>query len=159
MIGGAVSGDEGGDAVTMQVQIRTYHPSDESAVLAIWQRCGLTRPWNNPLRDIERKGTVNPELFLVATHHETLVGTAMVGYDGHRGWMNYLAVDPDSQGKSVGTQLVRAAEVLLTELGCPKLNLQIRSSNAEVIAFYRQLGYAQDEVISMGKRLISDVNS
>lgn len=142
----------------MQVQIRAYQPNDEAAVIAIWQRCDLTRPWNNPVRDIARKCQVNPELFLVATHGDTLVGTVMVGYDGHRGWMNYLAVDPDAQGQSVGTQLVTMAERLLTERGCPKLNLQIRSSNAQVIAFYRQLGYTQDEVVSLGKRLISDVD-
>jgi len=138
------------------MKIRAYQPQDEQAVIALWQACGLTRPWNDPGRDIARKLTEQPELFLVGTLEAAVVATAMVGFDGHRGWMNYLAVAPQLQGKSFGRTLVREAERLLTERGCPKLNLQVRSSNAQAIEFYRRLGYTQDEVVSFGRRLIPD---
>jgi len=80
----------------------------------------------------------------------------MAGYDGHRGWLNYLAVDPEYQRQGLARQLVQHAEALLLQAGCPKINLQVRSSNQGVIAFYQQLGYGVDEVVSLGKRLIRD---
>ena len=138
------------------MKIRAYRDHDEQAVIALWRTCGLTRPWNDPGRDIARKLTEQPELFLVGTHAGMLVGTAMVGFDGHRGWINYLAVAPEFQGRSFGRQLVKVAERLLTARGCPKLNLQVRSSNTQAIEFYRKLGYAQDDVVSLGRRLIAD---
>ena len=138
------------------MKIRAYQVQDQPAVIALWQACGLTRPWNNPARDIARKLTEQPELFLVGTCADSVVASAMVGFDGHRGWINYLAVAPEFRGKSFGRQLVREAERLLTERGCPKLNLQVRSSNTQAIAFYRKLGYTQDDVVSFGRRLIAD---
>lgn len=138
------------------MKIRTYETSDEHAVVALWQACGLTRPWNDPHRDIARKLSEQPELFLVGTHESTLIASAMVGFDGHRGWIYYLAVAPQFQRRSYGRLLVQEAERLLVERGCPKLNLQVRASNTEAIAFYRKLGYAQDEVVSLGRRLIAD---
>lgn len=138
------------------VQIRTFDPADEAAVIALWQACGLVRPWNNPQRDIARKRTTQADMFLVATQNQTLVGTVMAGYDGHRGWVNYLAVQPQLQGLSVGRALMQAVESRLLERGCPKVNLQVRSSNTQVLAFYARLGYAQDDVVSLGKRLIPD---
>ena len=92
----------------------------------------------------------------MATVDGALVGTAMVGFDGHRGWVYYLAVSPGHQRQSLGRALMDEAEALLRERGCPKLNLQVRTSNAEVLAFYRALGYVQDDVVSLGKRLIRD---
>jgi ribosomal protein S18 acetylase RimI-like enzyme len=80
----------------------------------------------------------------------------MFGYEGHRGWMNYLAVAPQYQSKGYAHALIETGEALLLAAGCPKISLQVRSSNARVIAFYQSLGYGQDEVISLGKRLISD---
>lgn len=136
--------------------IRAFRPADEAAVVALWEACGLVRPWNNPHRDIERKLTEQPELFLVGELAHTVVATAMIGFDGHRGWLYYLAVAPAHRGKAFGTRLVREAEKLLRERGCPKLNLQVRASNAGVIEFYRKLGYAQDEALSLGRRLIAD---
>ena len=136
--------------------IRAFQPNDETAVVALWQECDLTRPWNDPHADIARKLTEQPELFLVGTVGEELVATAMVGFDGHRGWVYYLAVSPRHRRRSYGRSLMREAERLLLERGCPKLNLQVRSSNAEVIEFYRRLGYAQDDVVSLGRRLIHD---
>jgi ribosomal protein S18 acetylase RimI-like enzyme len=130
-------------------------------VVALWRDCGLIRPWNDPRKDIARKLTVQPELFLVGTVQEEgaeqLVATAMVGYDGHRGWVNYLAVAPGRQRLSMGRRLMAEAEALLLARGCPKLNLQVRTTNTGVIDFYKKLGYAQDEAVSLGKRLIPDI--
>ncbi len=138
------------------MKIRSFQPGDEAAVVQLWQECGLTRPWNDPHADIRRKLSVQPELFLVGEAGAEVVATAMVGFDGHRGWVYYLAVAPGQRRRSNGKALMREAERLLLERGCPKLNLLVRSSNTEVIEFYRKLGYAQDDAISLGKRLIHD---
>jgi ribosomal protein S18 acetylase RimI-like enzyme len=138
------------------MKIRTYEPDDEPAVIALWQECGLTRPWNDPRRDIARKLTQQPELFLVGTCEGAIVSTAMVGFDGHRGWVYYLAVAPRHRRHSFGRRLMQEAERLLIERGCPKLSLQLRSSNTDAAEFYRKLGYTQDEVVSFGRRLIPD---
>ncbi|HEX2546046.1 MAG TPA: GNAT family acetyltransferase [Ramlibacter sp.] len=138
------------------MRIRPYEEADEPQVIALWQACGLTRPWNDPRKDIARKLAVQRELFLVGEQGGDLVASVMCGYDGHRGWINYLAVDPAHQRQGLATQLMREVEGLLRAAGCPKLNLQVRSSNAAVVGFYQSLGYAQDEVISLGKRLVRD---
>ncbi len=139
-----------------RLTIRPYRDADEAAVIALWTACELTRPWNDPKRDIARKQTVQPELFLVGTVADAIVATAMVGYDGHRGWMNYLAVDSAHRLHGHARTLVGEAERALVALGCPKLNLQVRTSNAAATAFYRSIGYVQDDAVSLGKRLISD---
>ena len=138
------------------MNIRPYEAGDKAAVIDLWHRCGLTRPWNDPFRDIERKLQVRPDLFLVALLDGRLVGSIMVGYDGHRGWINYLGVDPDCRRQGLGRALMQEAERLLRLEGCPKINLQVRSSNAEAVAFYRGIGFLQDEVLSFGKRLEVD---
>lgn len=138
------------------MKIRAYQPSDESSVVALWRECGLVRSWNDPHKDIRRKLTVQPGLFLVGTIDGTLVASVMAGYDGHRGWVNYLAVAPQHRKSGLGRALMQKVEEELHAMGCPKLNLQVRTSNAEVIAFYRKLGYMQDDVVGMGKRLIPD---
>ncbi|NHC61028.1 GNAT family acetyltransferase [Paenalcaligenes suwonensis] len=138
------------------MDIRAYQPTDESAVIALWEVCGLTRPWNDPRKDIARKLTEQPELFLVGVEGEKLMATAMVGFDGHRGWVYYLAVDPAFQRLSYGKQLMHEAEQLLIARGCPKINLLVRSSNTKVLKFYAELGYTQDDVVSLGRRLIAD---
>jgi ribosomal protein S18 acetylase RimI-like enzyme len=138
------------------MQIRPYTPADETAVIALWQRCELTRPWNDPRKDIERKLTVQPELFVVGERQGQIVATAMAGFDGHRGWINYLAVSPEVQKQGLGRQLMTHVEQALMAMGCPKLNLQVRAGNAQALAFYQAIGYGQDELVSMGKRLISD---
>lgn len=140
----------------METVIRPFRPTDTEAVVALWESCGLVRPWNDPRRDIARKATVQPELFLVATDREAVVAAGMAGFDGHRGWVNYLAVSPDRQGSGLGRRLMAEFERLLTDLGCPKVNLQVRAGNEQVIAFYEALGYADDHTVSLGKRLISD---
>lgn len=136
--------------------IRPYRDSDRDAVVALWQRCQLTRPWNDPIRDIQRKLFADPAGFLVGAIDDAIVATVMVGYDGHRGWVNYLAVEPARQKSGLGSALMAEAERLLLARGCPKLNLQIRSANAQAVEFYERLGYGTDDVISMGKRLIPD---
>lgn len=138
------------------MKIRPYTSADEPAVIALWQRCELTRPWNDPRKDIERKLTVQPELFFVGERDGTVLATAMAGFDGHRGWINYLAVSPDVQKQGLGRQLMSHVEQTLMAMGCPKLNLQVRAGNAQALAFYKAIGYGQDELVSMGKRLISD---
>ncbi len=139
-----------------QPEIRPFCLEDRDAVVAIWEACGLIVPWNDPHKDIARKMQVNPELFLVAELDGRVVGTVMGGYEGHRGWLNYLAVSPDCQGNGVGRTLMEVIEAKLLALGCPKINLQVRTSNTAVIQFYGHLGYHIDDVISLGKRLIKD---
>ncbi|MEX2541853.1 MAG: GNAT family acetyltransferase [Trueperaceae bacterium] len=139
--------------MTSALHIRRYQPTDADPVVELWQRCELVVPWNDPHEDIARKSSVQPELFLVGTVAGLPVATVMAGFDGHRGWLNYLAVSPDHRGRSFGRRIVQAAEERLAALGCPKINLQIRASNHAVVDFYRRLGYGVDEVVSMGKRM------
>lgn len=138
------------------LHIRPFAPEDEAAVIALWQHCGLIRPWNNPRLDIARKLQVNAELFLVGEREGRVVATVMGGYEGHRGWINYLAVAPDLQRHGLGRAMMAAVEARIRALGCPKINLQVRSDNSGVIAFYRALGYRVDETVSLGKRLVED---
>ena len=138
------------------MEIRPFRESDQDAVVALWRECGLVRPWNDPVKDIRRKLGIQRDLFLVGSMDSRLVATVMVGYEGHRGWVNYLAVAADCRRRGFGRVLMDEAESRLRSLGCPKINLQIRRSNAGVVAFYRSIGYAEDDVVSMGKRLIED---
>ncbi|MBN8488091.1 MAG: GNAT family acetyltransferase [Burkholderiales bacterium] len=138
------------------MRIRTFRPEDQDRVIALWQACDLTRPWNDPVKDIARKQTEQPELFFVGELGGRIVASAMAGYDGHRGWVNYLSVEPALQGRGLGTVLMRHIEARLTERGCPKLNLQVRQGNDAVLGFYARLGYGNDQTIGLGKRLIHD---
>ena len=138
------------------MRIRPYHSPDEDLVIDLWKRCGLVRPQNDPKKDIARKMKVNPELFLVGIFKGAVVATAMAGYDGHRGWINYLAVAPEHRRSGFGRQIMDEAERRLMALGCPKINLQVRTDNKEVIAFYESLGFVMDDVVSLGKRLVVD---
>lgn len=138
------------------VLIRPYQSGDEAEVIALWEVCGLARPWNDARKDIGRKLTTQPELFLVALVDDRVVGSAMAGFDGHRGWVNYLAVLPEVRRRGLGRTLMRHVEQALTERGCPKINLQIRADNHGIADFYQALGYQTDPVLSMGKRLIRD---
>jgi len=138
------------------MHIRPFDEADTDAVIALWEASGLLRPWNDPRRDIQRKLEVQRELFLVGESEGRIVAAAMAGYEGHRGWVNYLAVDPGTRGKGYGRELMGHIEQLLEASGCPKINLQVRADNTEAIDFYRALGYEVDAAISMGKRLIAD---
>ena len=138
------------------MELRPYAAADEAAVVNLWQRCELTHPSNDPHKDIQRKSKVQPELFLVGETDGKIVATVMAGYDGHRGWVNFLAVAPEHRAKGYGRLLMRHVEERLAAIGCPKLNLQVRANNKAVLEFYRKLGYSVEERVSLGKRLIPD---
>ena len=140
----------------METIIRPFTLSDKEAVVEVWRACGLTHPNNDPHQDIARKMKVDPEMFLVCEIDGKIIGTVMVGYEGHRGWINYLGVLPEYQGQGLGRELMDRAEAMLVERGCAKINLQIRATNTRVIQFYEGIGFKVDEVMSMGKRLEID---
>ncbi len=134
-------------------EIRLFRGSDGPQVIALWEACGLVVPWNIPTLEISRKIDFQPDLFFVAEKDDRIVGTVMAGYEGHRGWVNYLAVSPSLQRHGLGRELMGVAEEKLRALGCPKINLQVRSGNQGVIDFYKALGFQVDDVASLGKRL------
>jgi ribosomal protein S18 acetylase RimI-like enzyme len=138
------------------IQIRPFRADDEPVVIDLWRHCELVRPSNDPAKDIARKNAVQPELFIVAMINSLIVGTAMAGYEGHRGWINYLAVAPQYRRRGIARQMIEHIEESLRARGCPKINLQVRSSNRAATEFYRRIGFSVDEVVSMGKRLIQD---
>lgn len=137
-------------------ELRAFAPSDRDGLIDLWTSCELIRSWNDPGRDIDRKLAVDPEHLLVVELQGRIVGSVMVGYDGHRGWINYLAVAPEVREHGFGRRLMEAAELELAELGCPKVNLQVRGGNDAALGFYRAIGYAVDDAVSMGKRLVVD---
>lgn len=136
--------------------IRPFVPEDEPEVVALWEEAGLTRPWNDPRKDVARKLRVQPEWFLVAALRGEIVGSVMAGYDGHRGWVNYFAVSSAYRRTGIGRALMMEVERVLGEAGCPKVNLQIRGTNDSAVGFYQALGYTRDDVISLGRRLEYD---
>tara|TARA_B110000003_G_scaffold264058_1_gene288485 strand:- start:5990 stop:6430 length:441 start_codon:yes stop_codon:yes gene_type:complete len=136
--------------------IRQFAPNDTNRVIFIWEQCDLVRKWNNPNFDIQRKLNFQKELFFVGLLNDEIIATAMFGYDGHRGWLNYFAVLPNFQKRGFGKQLMTFGEMVLIEKGCPKLNLQIRNDNTKAINFYQNVGYKEDAAVSFGKRLIED---
>ena len=138
------------------MQIIPFSENHRAAIIYLWQQCELTRPWNDPNKDIDRKLAEHPELFLIGIEDNQVIASVMGGYEGHRGWVSYLAVAPDRQHKGYGKEIMRALEEKLLQLGCPKINLQVRTTNTKVIAFYEAMGFKMDDVVSMGKRLIND---
>ena len=108
--------------------IRTYHPDDAVEVIALWGECGLIVPWNNPQADIDRKYADSPHLFFVGELKNELVASCMAGYDGHRGWIYFLAVKNSKQRKGLATTLVDHVEAVLVKLGCPKVELMVRKT-------------------------------
>ena len=136
--------------------LRQYRQADREALVSLWITCALTRPWNDPDRDIDRKLAWDAPNLLVLEEDGELIGSVMIGYEGHRGWVNYLAVHPDHQRRGLGQVLMEEAERRLRELGCVKVNLQIRTSNEATAEFYRRIGYVVDDVVSMGRRLADD---
>ncbi len=138
------------------MNIRPYEQGDESGVIELWRKCNLVRPQNDPKKDIERKLKVNPELFLVGVEGNKVIAAAMGGYDGHRGWVYYLGVEPEYRHKGVGRKMMQALEEKLLAMGCPKLNLQVYNDNTGAVRFYEHIGYKNDGVVSLGKRLIED---
>ena len=137
--------------------LRSYRPGDHEALVSLWSICELTRPWNNPHRDIDRKLARDGDNLLLLEEGGQLIASVMVGYEGHRGWVNYLAVHPDHRRQGLGRLLMDVAERRLRDLGCAKVNLQVRASNETATEFYRQIGYTVDDVVSLGKRLDYDL--
>lgn len=140
----------------MTVAIRSFAHGDRDAVVALWQEAGLTRPWNDPRADIERMRAVWPDLLIVGEDDGRIVGSVMAGYDGHRGWLYYLATAADRRGEGIAAALVDEAERRLIELGCPKVQLMVRPGNEIVFAFYDRIGYERFDIGMSGKRLIPD---
>ena len=135
---------------------RDFEPADTACVVDLWQKCELTRPWNDPVKDIERKLADLNGAFWVVCQGSVMVASVMIGYDGHRGTINYLAIAPELQRSGIGAELMRRAEAFLIDIGCPKLSFCVRKDNHAVLAFYDRLGYAADDVHFLGKRLIPD---
>ncbi len=140
----------------MAHELRNLDDRDVDGVVDLWDRCGLVRSWNDPHRDIERSRADGVAQLVAVDESGGIIGSALVGYDGHRGWANYVAVDPTHRGTGLGRALMAEAEERLRSLGCPKLNLQVRLGNDDAIEFYKSLGYEIDAAVSMGKRLIPD---
>jgi ribosomal protein S18 acetylase RimI-like enzyme len=138
------------------MEITTFENRYKDNVVDLWRECGLVAPQNDPAKDIERKLKVDPDLFLIGIVDGAIVATVMAGYEGHRGWINYLAVKPSQQRKDYGKAIMQAVETLLGQKGCPKINLQVRSTNKAVIRFYSAIGYGNDNVVGLGKRLEHD---
>jgi ribosomal protein S18 acetylase RimI-like enzyme len=138
------------------MNIKPYHPDNQQAVINLWQACNLVVAWNDPIKDIQRKMLVDPDLFLIGELSEDIVATVMGGYEGHRGWINYLAVSPEHQRKGYARAMMQQVEVLILQKGSPKINLQVRSNNIDVIQFYQAIGYDIENAVGLGKRLIPD---
>jgi ribosomal protein S18 acetylase RimI-like enzyme len=126
---------------------------DIATVIALWQACGLTRPWNDPASDIALARRGPNSTILIGRADDTIVATAMVGHDGHRGWVYYVATDPDRRAKGFGRAIMDAAENWLREAGIEKLQLLVRRENAKAGAFYQSLGYAEAQTIVFAKWL------
>ena len=135
---------------------RDFEPADTACVVDLWQKCELTRPWNDPVKDIERKLADRNGAFWVVCQGSLMIASVMIGYDGHRGTINYLAIAPAFQRSGIGAELMRRAEAFLIGIGCPKVSFCVRKDNHAVLAFYDRLGYAADNVHFLGKRLIPD---
>lgn len=136
------------------LQIRRFEEADRDEVIGLWTAAfAYSAPHNQPAAVIRQKLAVQPELFFVAVLDGVVVGTVMGGYDGHRGWIYSLAVDPQARRRGIGTTLMKQLERELAVRGCPKINLQVMATNADTVEFYRKLGYAVEERISMGKLL------
>ena len=136
--------------------IRPFQEGNEEALVSLWNICKLTVPWNNQYKDIARKLKVQAELFLVGYLEYKSIASVIAGYDRHRGWINYFAVHPDFQARGYGKQLMDNVENGLRELGCPKINLQIREGNDRVLSYYQKLGFVEENRINICKRLEDD---
>jgi ribosomal protein S18 acetylase RimI-like enzyme len=137
-----------------KITIRTYQDSDYAAVVALWAAVFPNDPsWNEPDELIRRKRSVQSNLFWIAEDGDEVLGTVLAGYDGVRGWIYHLAVDPSKRRKGTARLLMKAAEEALESLGCPKINLQVRMNNTDVVDFYKKSGYVVEERVQMGKPL------
>ena len=143
------------EEVGVSFRIIKYSSRFQAAVVDVWNQCDLVVPENDPVEDIQKKLDFQPELLFIELVDRRLVGSVMVGYEGHRGWMNYLAVLPSFRHRGYGRKLVERAITELKKIGCLKINLQVRSTNASVVEFYKHLGFEEEDRISLGMRLRS----
>jgi ribosomal protein S18 acetylase RimI-like enzyme len=135
---------------------RKFKKTDTEAVINLWETCKLVVDWNDPLKDIKRKLSIKDNLFIIGEINKKIIATAMAGYDGHRGYIYYLAVDPELQKKGIGSSILSIVEKKLYKLGCPKINLFVRNTNIKVKAFYKTNNYKIQDSQVYGKRLIDD---
>jgi ribosomal protein S18 acetylase RimI-like enzyme len=137
--------------------VRQFQDSDEQAVIDLWREVfNSEEPHNDPAVTIRQKLAFERELFLVADVNGTVVGTAMGGYDGHRGWIYSVAVSPRYRRQGIASALIRRLEADLVKVGCLKVNLQVRIGNSQAISLYQELGFCVEDLISMGKRLYAE---
>ncbi len=134
------------------MQIRPFRETDRQGLIELWERCGLVAPGNDPDRDIDAKIAFQPDWLFVGEDGGDVVASVMAGYEGHRGWINYLAVDPGCRRRGLGREMMAHAEKVLFDFGVPKINLQVRAGNEEVQAFYEAIGYKFEDRIDFGKR-------
>ena len=137
----------------MGVQIVEAQAADREEVVALWHAVGLTRPWNDPLADFDLACRGEASAILLARDGNALVGTAMIGFDGHRGWVYYLGIPEERHGEGIARQLMSVCEQWLVARGCPKIQLMVRGDNRAALGFYDTLGYASQDVVTLGKRL------
>lgn len=143
------------DSMT-DMAIVEFDEAYRSEVIKLWEACGLVRPWNDPDKDIDRKLSDPQGGFFVLLRERRVIGSVMAGYDGHRGAIYYLSIDPTCQSAGLGRSLMEHCEAFLIGLGCPKINLFVRKGNEAVMRFYDELGYSEETATAMGKRLIPD---
>ena len=133
------------------MKVRSYSSEDRDQIITFWQNVfSDDSPHNDPNKVIDAKLAID-ELLFVAEDNDVIIGAAMAGYDGHRGWLYLVAVDPQQRRKGIGQQLVKHAMQALKTVGCVKINLQIRSTNNQVVSFYESIGFVSEDRISMGK--------
>lgn len=132
---------------------QTATRADTEALVALWEACGLTRPWNDPRADIAMALETPTSDILVLREADQIVASAMVGFDGHRGWVYYLAVAPERRGSGFGRAMMDACEAWLRERGSPKIQFMVRDDNAAALGFYERLGYERQAVVTLGRRL------
>ncbi len=132
---------------------RSAGDADREAIIALWQVCDLTRPWNDPVADFDQALATATSDILILREDDVLIASVMVGYDGHRGWVYYLAVHPEHRRKGLGRDMMEAAEIWLRERNAPKIQLMVRSDNTDVIAFYEAFGLERQDVVTLGRRL------
>ncbi len=134
-------------------RITPASPEDCETVVSLWEAADLTRPWNDPRADFALALASPSSAVLLARHGDSVVGSVMVGFDGHRGWVYYLATAPNVRGNGIGRLLMEQAEAWLKARGCPKIQLMVRSDNHTARGFYDALGYELQDVVTIGKRL------
>ena len=135
------------------MDISPMQDGDDAAIVALWKLCGLTRPWNDPAQDLALARKAADSVVLVARDHARICGSIMTGFDGHRGWVYYLAVHPDDRHRGLGRALMTAAESWLVDRGAPKIQLMVREDNASALGFYEALGMTRQPVVTLGRGL------